>query len=143
MLFCWEQVSCTWQVSTTVQCIEEGALSGANFHIKGLVVSDLNKTLDSHCVAGVRMKEFLLSSVNKSPDDLHVSSKAPDDLHVSLTVPDDPHVSSTASDDLNVSLTAPGDLNMSAKAPDARNVPSKVPEARHVSSKFPEDRHVS
>jgi len=141
------------KVSTTVQCIEEGALSGANFHIKGLVVSDLNKTLDSHCVAGVRMKEFLLSSVNKSPDDLHVSSKAPDDLHVSLTVPDDPHVSSTASDDLNVSLTAPGDLNMSAKAhdapnlsskaADARNVPSKVPEARHVSSKFPEDRHVS
>ena len=78
------------KVSTTVQCIEEGALSGANFHIKGLVVSDLNKTLDSHCVAGVRMKEFLLSSVNKAPNNLHVSSKAPDDLHVSLTVPDDP-----------------------------------------------------
>ena len=31
------------KVSTTVQCIKEGALSGTNFHIKGLVVSDLNK----------------------------------------------------------------------------------------------------
>ena len=35
------------KVSTTVQCIKEGSLSGVNFHIKALVVSDLNKIMDT------------------------------------------------------------------------------------------------
>ena len=53
------------KVSTTVQCIDKGYLRGVNFHIKGLVVSDLNKVLDTHCVTGTKMKEFLMKSVKK------------------------------------------------------------------------------
>ena len=51
------------KISTSVQCIEEGALNGVNFHIKGLVVSDLNNIFDTHCIAGVRMKDEGVSSL--------------------------------------------------------------------------------
>ena len=46
------------RISTAVQCVQNGRISG-NFHIKGLVVSDLNTLLDTHCVAGSKMKEKL------------------------------------------------------------------------------------
>ena len=56
------------RVSTAVQCVQNGRISGNNFHIKGFVVSDLNQVLDTHCVAGNRMKQFLLQ---------HTSTLAP------------------------------------------------------------------
>ena len=46
------------RVSTTVQCIQNGR-TGSNFHIKGFVVSDLYKLLDSHCVAGNKMRQHI------------------------------------------------------------------------------------
>ena len=46
------------RISTAVQCVQNGRIAG-NFHIKGLVVSDLNTLLDTHCVAGSKMKEKL------------------------------------------------------------------------------------
>ena len=61
------------QISTTVQCVQNGR-SGSNFHLKGLVISDLNKALDTHCVAGHKM-QLQLSSLcgnaeNVSDDDM-------------------------------------------------------------------------
>jgi len=46
------------RISTAVQCVQNGRIGG-NFHIKGLVVSDLNTLLDTHCVAGSKMQEKL------------------------------------------------------------------------------------
>ena len=48
------------RVSTTVQCIQNGR-TGSNFHIKGFVVSDLYHLLDTHCVAGNKMKQQIQS----------------------------------------------------------------------------------
>ena len=44
------------RVSTAVQCLDQGRVSG-NYHIKGFVVSDLNTLLDTHCVASLRMRQ--------------------------------------------------------------------------------------
>ena len=46
------------RISTTGQCVQNGR-SGPNFHLKGLVISDLNKVLDTHCIAGSRMQQQL------------------------------------------------------------------------------------
>jgi len=46
------------RVSTAVQCIKDGRING-NYHIKGLVISDLYQMLDTHCVAGARLQEGL------------------------------------------------------------------------------------
>ena len=46
------------KISTTVQCIQDGRISG-NFHIKAKVVEDLNKILDTHAVAGGKLKDQL------------------------------------------------------------------------------------
>ena len=58
------------KVSISVQCIQDGVSSGA-FHIKGNVVLDLNKNLDTECVAGSKMETQLLgggvSNVSASP----------------------------------------------------------------------------
>ena len=48
MIFCW--------VETTVQCVQNGR-SSSNFHLKGFVISDLYKTLDTHCIAGNKMQQ--------------------------------------------------------------------------------------
>ena len=55
------------RVSTTVQCIQNGR-SGSNFHMKGLVISDLNKVLDTHCVAGHKMQQLISSLSDKAKD---------------------------------------------------------------------------
>ena len=44
------------RVSTAVQCLDEGKVSG-NYHLKALVVSDLNNMLDTHCVASAKMQQ--------------------------------------------------------------------------------------
>ena len=44
------------RVSTAVQCVQGGRISGS-FHIKGLVVTDLYDLLDTPCVAGTKMRE--------------------------------------------------------------------------------------
>ena len=48
------------RVSTAVQCLDQGRVSG-NYHIKALVVSDLNTVLDTHCVASAKMKQQMTS----------------------------------------------------------------------------------
>ena len=113
------------KVSTTVQCVEEGALSGVNFHIKGLVVSDLNKILDTHCVAGGRMKEFLV------PDATHVSPLVPDASHVSLEVPHAIHVPPKGPDAIHVPPKVLGACNVSPHVPDAHHVSSQVSSHSH------------
>ena len=50
------------RVSTTVQCIQKGR-TGSNFHIKGFVVADLYKLLDTHCVAGNKMTQQIQLSL--------------------------------------------------------------------------------
>jgi len=59
------------RISTTVQCIQNGR-TGSNFHIKGFVIVDLYKILDTHCVAGNKMQEqirILLDAGEASEDD--------------------------------------------------------------------------
>ena len=56
------------RVSTTVQCIQNGR-TGSNFHIKGFVVTDLYKLLDTHCVAGNKMKQQIESLLDANDDD--------------------------------------------------------------------------
>ncbi len=41
------------RISTAVQCVQNGKICG-NFHIKGLVITDLYTLLDTHCAAGIR-----------------------------------------------------------------------------------------
>ena len=58
------------RVSTTVQCVQNGR-STSNFHLKGLVISDLNKILDTHCIAGAKLQQQLASAeADPSDDDL-------------------------------------------------------------------------
>ena len=127
------------KVSTTVQCIDKGSLSGVNFHIKGLVVSDLNRVLDSHCVAGTKLKEFLLKSITKAgsevaPDDVNVLPMVPDVTHVSLSVPNAAHVSPVVPDAAHVSPVVPDARQVLHRVPDARQVLHKVPDGSHVPS---------
>ena len=59
------------RVSTTVQCVQNGR-NGSNFHLKGLVIADLNRVLDTHCVAGHKLQQQLDSlddKVEDVPDD--------------------------------------------------------------------------
>ena len=58
------------RVSTTVQCVQNGR-TGSNFHIKGFVVADLYKILETHCVAGNKMKQQIriLDTADASEDD--------------------------------------------------------------------------
>ena len=44
------------RVSSAVQFVQGGRITGS-FHVKGLVVTDLNELLDTHCVAGTKMRE--------------------------------------------------------------------------------------
>ena len=44
------------RVSSAVQCVQGGRITGS-FHVKGLVMTDLNELLDTHCVAGTKMRE--------------------------------------------------------------------------------------
>ena len=67
------------RVSTAVQCVQNGKVSGT-FHIKGLVVSDLYTLLDTHCVASTRMKQQIAASeslVIPDDDEVAVTSTPP------------------------------------------------------------------
>ena len=46
-------------VSTSVQCISDGALAG-NTHFKAIVVQDLYQNLDTHSIAGQKLSEKLI-----------------------------------------------------------------------------------
>ena len=68
-------------VSTSVQCVHEGRLIG-NHHIRARVVSDLNKTFDTHCIAGDKLRKQLCPtprSVHDNDDD----EEEEDDLNIS------------------------------------------------------------
>ena len=52
--FCGFKLRILGKISLTVQCIHDGVSSGT-FHIKGNVVLDLAKHLDTECVAGAKM----------------------------------------------------------------------------------------
>ena len=68
------------RISTTVQCVQNGQ-SGSNFHLKVLVIADLNKALDTHCVAGHKMQQQLSSLCDKVED---VSDDDENDLNHDL-----------------------------------------------------------
>ena len=72
------------RVSTTVQCVQNGR-SGSNFHLKGLVISDLYKVLDTHCIAGNKMQQQI-SNLCKLTEEL---SDDDDDLDDEETPHDD------------------------------------------------------
>ena len=65
-------------VSTSVQCVHNGRLIG-NHHIRARVVSDLNKTFDTHCIAGDRLKQQLRPTHNNVQADYPEEDSADDD----------------------------------------------------------------
>ena len=65
-------------VSTSVQCVHNGRLIG-NHHIRARVVSDLNKTFDTHCIAGNRLKQQLRPTHNNVQADYPEEDSADDD----------------------------------------------------------------
>ena len=74
------------RISTAVQCVQNGRIGG-NFHIKGLVVSDLNTLLDTHCVAGSKMKEKLAHlSAQTMADEEEEEDDSAEDLNTSQEV---------------------------------------------------------
>ena len=54
-------------VSTSVQCVHNGRLIG-NHHIRARVVSDLNKTFDTHCIAGDKLRLQMCPTTTTSED---------------------------------------------------------------------------
>ena len=55
-------------VSTSVQCVHNGRLIG-NHHIRARVVSDLNKTFDTHCIAGDKLRLQLCPTTTAAEND--------------------------------------------------------------------------
>ena len=73
------------QVSTAVQCITNGKTSGG-FHLKGLVVTNLDQLLDTQVVAGIKMKEKIKNNERKcetAASDNSMESDDSDDSEVS------------------------------------------------------------
>ena len=64
--YCGFKMRILGKISITVQCINDGVSSGT-FHIKGNVVLDLAKHLDTDCVAGVKMAAQLKGDVSPAP----------------------------------------------------------------------------
>jgi len=59
--FCGQKLRILGQISTTVQCIANGATAG-NLQFKAHVVEDLKKHFDTHSIAGVKLSNKLLGS---------------------------------------------------------------------------------
>ena len=55
------------KISTTVQCIKNGKMF-ANLHLRASVVENLKGTIDSHCIAGVKMSQMLSATVPSLDD---------------------------------------------------------------------------
>ena len=68
------------RISTTVQCVQNGR-SGSNFHLKGLVIADLNKVLDTHCVAGAKLQQQLVIAEADLSDDDNDDDLTDDQAH--------------------------------------------------------------
>ena len=64
--YCGFKMRILGKISITVQCIHDGVSSGT-FHIKGNVVLDLAKHLDTECVAGAKMAAQLKGDVSPAP----------------------------------------------------------------------------
>ena len=64
------------KISTTVQCIKDGKVY-ANTHLRASVVENLNPTIDSHCIAGVKMSQMLRESVPSLDDVVGQESDKP------------------------------------------------------------------
>ena len=62
------------KISTTVQCIRNGQISG-NLYIKASVVENLCENFDVHCIAGNKLSQLLTSS----PDQDHDANAQSDD----------------------------------------------------------------
>ena len=74
--FCGFKLRILGKISMTVQCIHDGVSSGT-FHIKGNVVLDLAKHLDTECVAGFKMAAQLKGDTAPSTPARAAPSPAP------------------------------------------------------------------
>ena len=81
--FCGVKLRLLGKVSFTVQCIQEGRISG-NFHLTASVVENLSNHFDTHCIAGVKTKALL-----KGGKDNCTSSGSPSPSRSSATIPSD------------------------------------------------------
>ena len=64
------------KISTTVQCIRNGQISG-NLYIKASVVENLCENFDVHCVAGNKLSQLLTSPPNQDHDATNTSDDEP------------------------------------------------------------------
>ena len=81
LLFCGKKLRILGTISTSVQCIVNGA-PGGNLQYKAHVVEDLKKMFDTHSIAGVKMSAKLLGSSPTDNDSTEptdeTSSESPD-----------------------------------------------------------------
>ena len=130
------------RVSTAVQCVQNGKICG-NFHIKGLVVTDLYPLLDTHCVAGIRMQEKI-ASLSAPGQDTHDEDEESDEDVFNTSLEDyypqaslAPAKKPLASPDPALMSSAPGATMTRSSAPCATMTRSSAPCATMTSSSAP------
>jgi hypothetical protein len=64
------------KISTTVQCIKNGQVSG-NLYIKASVVENLCEHFDVHAIAGIKLSQLLTSPSNQDQDATNTSDDEP------------------------------------------------------------------
>ena len=115
------------KISTTVQCIQDGRISG-NFHIKARVVQDLYSNMETHGVTGNKLTEQLrgpklvLDSEDetlKTPSKQNKKKKKSSSVDSSPSPPTAASVISTPSHTSNTSLL---DVDWSPASPYTQNI---------------------
>ena len=143
------------QVSTTVQCVQAGRITGI-FSIKALAVRDLYSLLDTDCIAGAKMKERIANlykdngTSDDNPDtslDDDVPSAAAQTCIPTQTSSSSPLIGTmTSSSAVGVTITssyAPGVAMNSSSAPGGKMTSSSAPGVTMTSFSSPGDRMTS
>ena len=113
------------RVSTAVQCVQNGKICG-NFHIKGLVVSDLYSLLDTHCVAGVRMQEKI-ATLSGPGQDIHDEDEESDEDEFNTSLEDYYPQASPAPAQKPLASPAPALMSTASPAPALMSSTSSAP----------------
>jgi len=98
------------RVSTAVQCIKDGRTNGS-FHLKGLVVTNLDQFLDTQVVAGAKMRGNILKTSSKFFNERKCSTEDSDGVNPDTSVESDSGDSDISLWDVEISpqnsVTAP------------------------------------
>jgi len=76
------------RVSTAVQCVKDGRTNGS-FHLKGLVVTNLDQFLDTQVVAGAKMRGNILKTSSKLFNERKCSTEDSDGVNSNTSLESD------------------------------------------------------